>query len=81
MYKYSYSELYELIKEEVEIEKGKKMKDEKRDNMNEIYNQGIRMINNPTIQNLNKTIKILRKDIIEKEEKIDNRDNYIYKSF
>jgi len=81
MYKYSYSELYELIKEEVEIEKGKKMKDVKRDNMNEIYNQGIRMINNPTIQNLNKTIKILRKDIIEKEEKIDNRDNYIYKSF
>lgn len=82
--RYSYEELFNLIKKQKEMEKqenkARGIVEPQSTTMDRFLNEGLRAINNPTTQNLKNTMNIL----INPEETIkiepDNRINYIYKS-
>jgi hypothetical protein len=74
---YSYQELFELIR--LQQEKEKDSKSVKPTRMENVISEALRALNNPTTQNLNRTINIAlnqEKPVIEP----DNRLNYIYKA-
>jgi len=73
---YSYEELFELIK----IQADKEKKDVKPPSkMQNFLSEAVRTINNPTSQNLNRTIGIITTQE-KKEDNPDNRLNYIYRA-
>jgi hypothetical protein len=74
---YSYQELFELIR--VQQEKEKLINVVKPTKMENIVSEALRALNNPTTQNLNRTMNVAfnqEKPVIEP----DNRLNYIYKA-
>jgi hypothetical protein len=74
---YSYQELFELIR--VQQKKEKDSKSVKPTRMENVISEALRALNNPTTQNLNRTINVAlnqEKPVIEP----DNRLNYIYKA-
>jgi len=81
--RYSYEELFNLIKSQVEDERisneAKGIFKKTPSKTDEILSMGLRAINNPTSQNLKRTMDI----IIKPEEEIkkpDDRINYIYRA-
>lgn len=77
--KYSYNELFQLIK--MQTDKEKALKKKKTGNMmDDIINQGLRMINNPTLQNFNKVAKTIVSQGQETKKIEDDRTKYIYRS-
>jgi len=72
---YSYQELFELIR----VQQEKDIKSVKPTRMENVISEALRALNNPTTQNLNRTINVAlnkEKPVIEP----DNRLNYIYKA-
>ena len=75
--KYSYYELFILIKTQTDKEnERKKKKPEKK--IDDLLNQGLRMLYNPTLDNLDNTFKTIIPP--KEEEKPDDRSKYIYRS-
>lgn len=80
--RYSYEELFNLIKSQVEDERksneAKGIFKKTPSKTDEILSMGLRAINNPTSQNLKKTLDIMIKK--DEEIKTDDRINYIYRA-
>jgi hypothetical protein len=75
---YSYEELFEIIKIQMEKENKNKKEDES-SQLEKLSSSGLRLINNPTLQNLNNITNILLNT--NKETKIpEDTSKYIYKS-
>jgi hypothetical protein len=71
---YSYNELFNLIKEQMEQDKTKKKAPSYMENL---LSSGLRTVNNPTLQNLNNTGNIFLNSN-KREIKPDDRSKYIY---
>ena len=72
---YTYNELFNLIR--IQQEKEKKDKVKPPTQMESLFSEGLRALNNPTSQNFKRTMGVL----VNKEEEIpDNRLNYTYRA-
>jgi len=82
--RYSYEELFDLIRKQMEKEKREKeargIVEPQPTTMDRFLNEGLRAINNPTTQNLTNAMNVLINPAETTKIEPENRLNYIYRS-